>query len=573
MNQIIIESAFINISLVLIFAVAVSGLMKMLKQPLIIGYILTGILAGPYFLNIISDSVIFGTFAQIGVALLLFTVGLHLNPKIIKEVGKVSLITGIGQVIFTSVAGFLISISFGFSIVSSIYIAIALTFSSTIIIMKLISDKGDIDSVYGKISIGFLIIQDLIAVFILMAVSSSSSNVGFSGFVFGTLIYGILSIFGVFLISWKLFPLILKKIAKSQEFLFLFSIGWCLIIASLFHYLNFSLEIGALIAGIALSTTHYSNEISSKMRPLRDFFIVLFFIVIGSQMVMTDVSTNIFPIIIFSLFILIGNPFIVMVLMGLLGYTKRTGFLAGLTVAQISEFSIILVSLGVVVGHLTSEILSLVTVIGLITIAGSTYLITYSNWIYSKVSKYLGIFEKKKIHMKRSTKNNYDSILFGYNRIGFSILKSLKKINKKYLVVDFNPDTINSLKKFNIPAIYGDVYDMDFLKDLPLNKIELAVSTIPELETNELLIESIRERNKKAIIILRAHTIEDALKLYEAGANYVLTPHFLGGEYVAKMIKNSKSDDKHYSGERDKHIEMLKGILARGDNHPRVEKN
>jgi Kef-type K+ transport system membrane component KefB len=567
------EEVFINLSLILAVAIGVSALMRILKQPLIIGYIFSGILVGPYFLNLLSESAIMGTFSQIGVALLLFTVGLHLNPKVIKEVGKVSLITGIGQVLFTSIIGFVISISLGFSLISSIYIATALTFSSTIIIMKLISDKGDINSVYGKISIGFLIVQDVIAVIILMLVSSSSGEINFSNFVFETLLYGGLSVFGLFLVTWKLLPLVLKKVAKSQEFLFLFSIGWCLLLASLFSYLNFSLEIGALLAGIALSTTPYSNEISSKMKPLRDFFIILFFMVIGSQMVISDIATNIVPIIIFSLFVLIGNPLIVMILMGSLGYTKRNGFLAGLTVAQISEFSIILVSLGLSVGHLNSEILSLVTVVGLITIACSTYMITYSNWIYSKIYKKLNIFEKKKVKKNKFIKKDYDVILFGYNRIGYSILNSLKEIKKKSLVVDFNPETIKNLNKFGIPALYGDVYDLEMLDELPLGNLELAISTIPELETNELLIEAIRKKNKKAIIILRAHTIKDALKLYEAGANYVLTPHFLGGEYIAKMIKHVKLEDKDYSKERKKHIKMLKKMYSRGDEHPKVERN
>ncbi|MCF7910714.1 cation:proton antiporter [Candidatus Pacearchaeota archaeon] len=558
------EEIFINLSLILAVAVAVSAIARLLKQPLLIGYIFSGILVGPYFLNLLSESATLGTFSQIGVALLLFTVGLHLNPKVIKEVGKISLITGIGQVLFTSIIGFLISISLGFSLVSSIYISIALTFSSTIIIMKLITDKGDLETVYGKISIGFLIVQDLIAVFILMIVSSSSGGINFSNFLFETLLYGGLSIFGLVLVSWKLLPLVLNKVAKSQEFLFLFSIGWCLLLASWFSFLNFSLEIGALLAGIALSTTPYSNEISSKMRPLRDFFIVLFFMIIGSQMVISDVANNIGPIIIFSLFILIGNPLIVLILMGSMGYTKRNGFFAGLTVAQISEFSIILISLGVVVGHLTPEILSLVTVVGLITIAGSTYMITYSNWIYSKIYRRLKIFEKKHVRESRDIKKTYDAILFGYNRIGFSILNSLKSAKKKYLVVDFNPETIKNLNKFKVPALYGDVYDLELLEELPFENLDLAISTIPELETNELLIKAIKEKNKKTVIILRAQTIEDALKLYNAGANYVLTPHFLGGEYVAKMIKQVKAGDENYYQEKNKHIKMLKQIREKG---------
>ncbi len=565
------SNIFTNLSLIILIAVIIAGLMRIFRQPLLIGYIFTGIIVGPYVLNLLSESPTFGTFSQIGVALLLFTVGLHLNPKVIKEVGKISLITGIGQVMFTSIFGFLIASLLGFSIISSLYIAIALSFSSTIIIMKLLSDKGDVDSLYGKISIGFLIVQDLIAVAILMIISSTSGEAFAQNLFFKAILIGIFVLFGLFLFSWKLLPSILKVVAKSQEFLFLFSIGWCLALASLFEILNFSLEIGALLAGIAISITPYAHEISAKMRPLRDFFIVLFFIVIGSQMIIGDISVNLIPIIIFSLFILIGNPLIVISIMSIMGYTKRIGFLSGLTVAQISEFSIILAMLGVSVGHLNQEVLSLITVIALITIAGSTYSITYSKKLYPKISRFIPFSEKKKRNNSKKIKN-YDAILFGYNRIGFSILNSLKKIKKKYLVIDFNPDTISNLQKFRIPCLYGDIEDIELLNELPLNKIEIAVSTIPDYETNEILIETIRMVNKKAIIIVRAHHLNDALELYKKGADYVLTPHFLGGEYVAKMIHKIKTSEKGYQSEREEHIKMLKKRLGADHKHPAIEK-
>ena len=381
---------FISLSLAVVFAVIVSGFMRVLKQPLIVGYIFTGIIVGPYFFNLFSTNEIFETLSQIGIAFLLFMVGMHLNPRAIKEVGKVSLVTGIGQIIFTSIIGFLISLALGFSILVSVYISIALTFSSTIIITKLLYDKKDIDSLYGKIAIGFLIVQDLAAIIILMVVSSYSDGASLN--LWTTLLRGLIILFLLFAFSFFVLPKLVKRAAKSSEFLVLFSVGWALAIASLFHYLNFSLEIGALLAGMSLSLSPFSAEISSKMKPLRDFFIVLFFIIIGSQIVFLHVAQNILPIILFSLFILIGNPLIVMIIMKYFGYTKRTGFFAGLTVAQISEFSIILVALGVSVGHLTSEILSMVTMIGLITITGSTYLILYSNSIYQRISKYLSIF-------------------------------------------------------------------------------------------------------------------------------------------------------------------------------------
>ncbi|HIE41233.1 MAG TPA: sodium:proton exchanger, partial [Candidatus Aenigmarchaeota archaeon] len=490
---------FIELSIIVGITVLIAGIMMLLRQPLIISYILTGIIVGPYFLNIIRFTETIAVFSQIGVALLLFIVGLSLSPKVIKEVGKASLVTGVGQIIFTSLIGFFISRLLEFSVIASLYIAIALTFSSTIIILKLLSDKKDLEKLYGKISIGFLLVQDIFVIILLLVISSFSGRLNIANLTLGVVLGGILLIGALILISTHILPNLSKFFAKSQEFLFLFSVGWGLCLAALFHYVGFSMEVGALIAGIALSMTPYHYEISSKMRPLRDFFIILFFVLLGSQMVFGNISQFIIPAIIFSLFILIGNPLIVMILMGLLGYKKKTSFQAGLTVAQISEFSLILIALGIKVGHLTNEILSLIAIVGLITIAGSTYLILYSDKIYPYLSKYLSIFERKKIKEGRQDKfEEYDIILFGCNRVGYTFLEVFKKMKKRFLVVDYNPELIAELTRKKIKCRYGDVDDIEFLDELNLNKIKIAISTIPDFETNLLLINKIRQTNKKA---------------------------------------------------------------------------
>jgi len=567
------EEIFIQISLIILIVLGVSLIMRLLKQPLIIGYIISGIIAGPFFLGILPGIEAISVFSELGIAFLLFVVGLHLSPKVIKEVGKISLITGMGQILFTSLFGYLIAKLLGFSSLTSLYIAIALTFSSTIIIMKLLSDKGDLETLYGKISIGFLLVQDLVVIFILILISaiSSGGNVVLQvGFVLlkGFVIVAVLAPISIFLL-----PKFQNFFGKSQEFLFVFALGWGLGISSLFFFAGLSIEVGALIAGILLSVSPYNYEISSKLKSLRDFFIISFFLLLGAQMVLGNIGQYVIPAIVFSLFVLIGNPIIVMALMGAKGYTKKTGFLAGLTVAQISEFSLILVALGVKVGHLSIEILSFVTMIGLITIGGSTYLVLYSHKIYPHLSKYLSIFEKKNIKEKKRITKNVDIILFGYNRIGFGILQSLKKLKRKYLVVDFNPKTVRDLKKMRIPCIYGDVDDEALLRELPLREVEIAISTIPEFETNALLLETIKKINPKTIVTMRAHTIQDALDLYKKGADYVLTPHFLGGEYLSNMIKDFKFKEEGYKTEKQKHLKILNEMLKKGNEHPRVEKN
>jgi len=551
------DPIFIQLAIILSVAFIISYIIKLFKQPIIIGYILAGIIIGPFILKLGANIDLIHTFSQFGIAFLLFIVGLHLNPKVIKEIGTSSLLIGLGQIILTFGLGFGVSMLLGFSAITGIYIGIALAFSSTIIVMKLLSDKQHLDSLYGKISIGILIIQDLVAIGVLMVISSVSGGVMLGSLGLQSLLIGVGLIVFLFLSGFYILPRLTKGIAKHQELLFLFSIFWCFLIAALFGYLGFSIEIGALIAGIILSVSPYSIEISSKIRPLRDFFLIIFFIILGLNMPILNLGHVIINALILSAVVLIAKPLIFMALSAFFRYTKRTNFLVGTTLAQISEFSLIVLVLGVAVGHISAEILHTLTLTLVITIFFSTYMIIYSRKFYKKVYKFASLFERKRVRKEEDLKKRYDVILFGYNRIGFSILRSLKKIKERYLVVDFNPDTISDLKKFNIPCLYGDIDDAELLRKLPLDKINMAVSTVPDFETNVLLIETIRLVNPKAIIIARAHSIQEAMDLYEEGASYVLTPHFLGGEYVAKMIRESKTSKLEYREEKIKHIKHL----------------
>lgn len=564
---------FIQFGLIILVVLGISILMRLLKQPLIIGYILAGILVGPLFFDFVQGSETLNLFSEMGIAFLLFIVGLHLSPKVIKEVGKISLITGLGQIIFTAFLGYFIGLLLGFSTLTSIYIATALTFSSTIIIMKLLSDKDALEKLYGKISIGFLLVQDFVAIFILVLVSSLAGGTGTGSVLTSTLVKGVILVGVLFLISYYFLPKLGDFLARSQEFLFVFAITWGFGLSVLFLYAGFSIEVGALIAGVLFSISPYGYEVSSKLKPLRDFFMIFFFIILGSQMVFTDVSSMIIPIIIFALLVVFGNPFIVMVLMGIFGYSRKTGFMSGLTVAQIGEFSLIFISLGVKAGHVPQEILSFITLISLLTIFGCTYLIMYSDSLFNKFSNFLKIFERKKIKEKEIPKKKYDYILLGYNRIGFSIVRAFSKVTKNFLVVDYDPQVVKKLKQQNIEVIYGDADDSDFLEDLEIYKATVVVSTIPEIETNELILEVLKRNKSNAVAILTSRQINDAFDLYKQGAAYVILPHFLGGEYTSKLIETAKTDKRKYEREKKKEIEILKKRVRMGHRHPDVEKD
>ena len=250
--------------------------MRLIRQPLIIGYILTGIIVGPSFINIVNNNQTISVFANIGIALLLFIIGLGLNPRVIKEVGKVAAITGGLQIILTTALGFLAGRLFGYTKTESMIVGLALAFSSTIIVLKLLSDKKEQTRLYGKITIGVLLIQDIVAAAVLILVTARSEG-SFSMSTFISLaLKGALILIPLFLVSYLILPKLTKLIAGSQEFLFLFAIGWGFGAAALFEHFGFSIEVGALFAGVALANLPYAQEIASRLRPLRDFFVVLF---------------------------------------------------------------------------------------------------------------------------------------------------------------------------------------------------------------------------------------------------------------------------------------------------------
>lgn len=553
---------FVELSLIFALATAVAIIMRALRQPLVVGYIVSGVVAGPYVLNILHSTEHVELFSKIGIAVLLFIVGLNLNPDSVQETGRAAVATGLGQILFTSLVGFGIVSLLGYDSITSLYVAVALTFSSTIIVLKLLSDKGDVGKLYGKISIGFLLVQDLVATLLLIIVPliGSQAASGGNGALFASLfVNGATAALILYGVSKYLLPRLSSFLAHSQELLFIFSVAWGLGLASLFAWMGFSLEIGALIAGVTLSVSSYAFEISSRMRPLRDFFIVLFFVLLGAHLDIGNVTAILPAALVLSAFVLVGNPIIVFLLMNMLGYRTRTGFLAGHTVAQISEFSLILMAAGLSYGHVSQEAVSLVTLVGLITIAGSTYLILYGEKAFQLLKDHLKRIEIRKTphRERRGKREKYDMIIFGYGRVGHAFVDAAKEIGASYVVVDYDPRTVLGLRDEGVSFRFGDAEDVEFLDELGLTKARIVVSTIPDPEINTLLVRAYRRKNAEGIIIPICHQASEAQQLYLEGATYVVLPHHLGAEYASSMILKHHDDPEALERARNKHLSRL----------------
>ena len=543
------ESAFIEFSVLLVVSAVIGMIAVQLRQPLLVAFIAVGILVGPAVLGIVSLNEKIELLAHIGIAILLFVVGLKLDLHIIRTMGVVALFTGLGQVVFTSVFGFLIALALGLEPISALYVAVALTFSSTIIIVKLLSDKRELNALHGRIAIGFLIVQDIVVVLAMIALTAAgqaqeTTNLGYEFFM--VLVKGVVMLAVVALLMRYVIPALLDRLAKSPELLILFAIAWAMLGASVGYLLGFSQEVGAFLAGISLASTHYRELIGARLVSLRDFLLLFFFISLGASLEMETLGAQVGPALLLSVFVLIGNPLIVMVIMGYMGYRKRTGFLAGLTVAQISEFSLILAALGFSLGHINQETVGLVTLVGLITISLSTYMILYSHSIYSKIAPYIGVFERKIPYREmaldqKTDRLPVDVIVFGLGRYGMVVAKTLQSKGLQVLAVDFNPDLVTKSAQHGISVVYGDIEDPEFIAGLPLNEAKWIMGTTRDRHVSLALFKALKEDDYPGKIALAAANEDDSNHFKKLGVDLVMVPyHDAALETVNKIL-----DDDH----------------------------
>lgn len=561
MSDVIGGYLFYEIAALLVLAAAGGFIGLLLRQPLIVSFIAIGIVAGPSVLDIAQSDEQIDLLAELGIALLLFLVGLKLDVTLVRTLGKVAVLTGLGQVIFTSLFGFLLALALGLDPVTSIYVAVALTFSSTIIIVKLLSDKREIDSLHGRIALGFLIVQDLAVVAAMIALSAWGVGARAEGEGLGVL-WSIMQVFGYGMLMLAFVALFIRflatplveRLARAPELLVSFAIGWAALLAALGHFLGFGKELGGLLAGVSLASTPFREAIAARLASLRDFLLLFFFIALGASLDLSGLGTAVGPAIVLSLFVLIGNPLIVLVIMGTLGYRKRTGFLAGLTVAQISEFSLIFMAMGVALGHVSNESLGLVTLVGLITIALSTYMITYSHHLYAWLEPMLGVFERQNLTRQElewdAPQATHDVVVFGLGRYGFAIAKVLSEGGSKVLGVDFNPEAVRYARDHGLEVAFGDASDPELIAHLPLSGVRWAVLAVPEHvggvsheDTRRAFIDALRERGFSGQVALTAHYEETAQRFTGAGADLVLQPFRDAATYAARLILENAHPD------------------------------
>lgn len=548
----------------LVIVAAVAGVIaKLVKQPPLIGYLLAGVVLSAT--GAFPQTELLEQLGKVGITLLLFTVGIELTVTDVKTIGKVSLITGALQILITTAAGYGIARLLGIGSVPSIYIALALTFSSTIIVVKLLSEKNDLASLYGKIAVGFLLVQDFFALLVMIVLTGLSSGEG-NLYQIGSIMFraGFL-LFLVMIFAKYLLPLFYEKVlGTSSELVLIGSIAWALgtaiVVAKVF---GLSLEIGGFLAGFALSALPEHIQISVKVKPLRDFFLMLFFITLGAKLALPALVTVIVPVTVLSLFVIIGNPLIVLGILGALGYRKRTSFFVGLSIAQISEFSFILMAMGEAAGVVSAIHVAIVVLVGVITMVSSTYLVLSAEWLYKVFKKPLSLFERKHTHEKMVTHDQVFAdhvVIIGGGRTGWEIMKHLQKQGTPVLLIDFDPAVILKATHHKADTIFGDITDEEVLEASGIKNAKAVISTTPALFENAAILNFMKAKKNKTPIVMVAHDAESAKELYKMGASYVIVPNMVSSQHVIHLLETHGFSYAKFKGHGNVHQEALELI-------------
>lgn len=552
-----LPSGALEIGIIIIVAGFLAFFARLFKQPLIPAYIITGILIGPLLFNLIKNPDLIHTLSEIGITFLIFTAGLEIKFNKLKELGKTVSLAGIFQISLCFIIAFFISKSFGFSKNSLIYIGLIVVFSSTMVLVKLLSDKREINSLHGRIIIGILLIQDIVAIIALILLEGPIS--------LNSILISLLKI-GIFIliafILTKLINPILKISAKSPELLLLISMSFLFLFCMGAMLTKLSLVIGAFFAGVVLANSAYKTEIQGKIIPLRNFFAVIFFVTLGMQLKIIGIDSLIFLLVLIGIVIII-KPLIIMILIRILGYKKRTSFLTANALAQTSEFSLIIAAIGFKLGHLSQELFSVLILLTIFTMSLTTYLIKYEKNLFKIFSWPLNIFDKfnsKKENLEYIEEPGNKIIIFGCHRMGSLFLKEFEKERKDILVIDYNPEIIRSLIQKKIPCIYGDFMNPQVLEKARIEKTEMIISTIGDVEDNLLLIKKMKKINEKTFIFVVAKRISEAKKLYDVGADYVILPEILSGTYAFKLFEEIKKDKPQLKKLKKEHIKYLDSI-------------
>lgn len=517
-----------------IFAV----LARPLRLPAIVAFLLAGVVLGPV-LGWVHDPRSVGLIRELGIVLLLFLVGLELSFQKIRDVGRVAVVAGLGQVIFTAIGGLIFCKLLGFDWMDAVFLAVGLTFSSTVVVVKILSDKRELDQLYGRIAVGIFLVQDLVVIVVLTVLAGLGrveegaswigimTGVGWAGVGMVTILAAMLSAS-----RWVL-PRLFGWASSSPVVMLIWALGWCLAVVSVTHWFRLSIELGAFLAGLSLAQLPYHRDLQHRIRPLMNFCVAVFFVSLGLDLRPSEAVEEWFPIVLLSFFVLVGNPLIFIWLIRAMGYPLRVAFCAGLTVAQISEFSFIFAAIGATAGLVSDRVGVITAMVGVVTIALSAYLILYNGQLFDW-GRRLSWWREEDVSdptEERSERSGH-VVVVGMNTLGRRLVCELCSRGLEVVAVDTDPSKLRGLP---CETILGNAEFLDVLLEAGLPRARLLVSAIQIEEANDLLAYRCRAYGVPCAIHAVDLSVVD--NLMDLGTRYLMLPKVDGVKAQAVALR------------------------------------
>jgi len=547
-----------QITLILVSSIFFGAILKFLKQPIFLAHIIVGLFVGSY---IIGDFELRSNnqYFEIIASLLLFITGLTVNINHFKDLGENTVIKNILAFLSISIF-FYFGLGFlGFDIIESLILSLCLSFSSSVIINKVSSDDYLHRSLFNKIAQSHLLIQSIFLVFTLVFLNSfnfGKIDETFYTELLNNILKTIILIVNLYLFSKYFISRIEKFIVTSNEFLFLFIIGFGFGVVSLFKFLNLSYELGALVAGVLLSLHSFSFEVTSKLKVLREISLLGFFVFLGTGLDFNVLSDKFLLIVVLALLVVLVKVFFNLFVEKLFNTTIRENFFNSLSLTSISEFSILIILISVANGLISYEIFSVIGFLYTILAVVNIYFINHRSFLYDKYFDLIQVFKSK--HEVKEKIKDTDVVLFGCGKLGFDFLENYKYLKSKFLVVDYDFEVLKKLNKLKINNIYGDLSDMEFFENLPYLDSKLIYISISDLEVTKEILTRLKNKKFSGVKIVVSYTYSDTLELYRLGADYVVMPEFISGKYVSEMTLNLGFDPKKYLSEKASALDSLK---------------
>lgn len=524
------------------------------KQPTLLAYIIAGVLIGPEIgFGLVHDESSIAIMSEIGLILLLFMIGLEIDIKQLREAGKSMIVPGFLQFLLCVVMGLGFFALLGFTVDSGRYdlgyLAVCCAISSTTIVVKLLHEKYELHGLPGRLTLGVLVFQDLWAI-VVLGLQPNLANPEVLGILWSFGRGAILVVISLVL-SKYLLGRIFRSIAKLPELVLIASLGWCFLICALARAFDLSLEMGALIAGAAISTFPYNLDVISKIVSIRDFFLTLFFVALGMSIPNPMENLTLVGIAaVTSVFVVFSRFATLFPILWGLGNGNRVSLLAPINLSQISEFSLVIAALGVAHGHIGQEILTLVVFTFAITSTVSTYMIQYSHQLQDFLNRAIQSVGIRDLADSRIAEHHSgmtkEIAILGFHRVAGSFVAELEsspeELRNKLLVIDFNPEVFQKLTAMGVKTVYGDIGSIETLRHAGIGGVKIIISTVFDTilkgTDNLKIIGTLRKLNPDARIIVTAESVDRANRMYREGADYVLLPRLLTARHLLEVVRS-----------------------------------